>query len=119
MSLILVRKNDFNIFFFFVVCLRQFRESFYATFYQSFSCTSVFSALSWGIISPWLHELQRICRNCFQVNCLSLKNCMILKSADVELSQQRKNISSYLILTYNGNQASSKREQLFFLHITR
>ena len=59
---------------------------------------------------------------------------MILKSEDFELSQQRKkyvklvktsnylskekNMSSYLILTYNGNQASRKQEQFLFLHIT-
>ena len=64
MTLILVSKKDLNfsfyffIFsFFFEVCLRQIREYFYGTFYQSFSCTLVFSALSWGFISSWLHEL--------------------------------------------------------------
>ena len=47
---------------FFEVCLRQIRGYFYGNFYQSFSCTLVFFAL-----------------NRFQVNCLSLSSCFMLK----------------------------------------
>ena len=124
MFLILLSKKDlhFSFFFsfFFEVCLRQIRGYFYGAFYESFSCTLVFSALSWGFISPWLYKLSRIYRNSFQVNCLSLNSCLILKKMKTSsyLSKE-KNISSYLILTYHGNQTSRKREQFLFLHNTQ
>ena len=52
------------------------------------------------------YELLRIYENCFQVHCLSLNNCLILKkNEDFESSQQRKKYLKYLILTHQGNQA--------------
>ena len=73
MSLILVSINDLNLFFcFFEVCLRQIREYFYGTFYQSFSCTLVFSG------DLYLHGFMNF-NEYTEIDCLSLNNCMILK----------------------------------------
>ena len=90
MPLILVSKKEFNFFSFF--SCGKFVNISMEPFYQSFSCTLVFSALSWRFISPWLYELFGIYRNSFQVNCLSLNNCIIFKKWRLWVISAKKKI---------------------------